>query len=149
MKTKRSLLLLWWAWLITAAAQAPDTAPELVVEVHSIRSNTGTVRAFAFPSAKGFPSEGTQAVDRTTAGIVNGTALLRFRGLVPGRSYAISLFHDANDDRQMNKNWLGIPREGYGASNDAKATMGPPSFEDARFLFQGSGQRLRIQMRYF
>lgn len=122
---------------------------ELLVDVHSIRENTGTVRAFAFPAAAGFPSDGKHAVDRCSASVVNGKAQLKFTALQAGKTYAISLFHDANNDGRMNKNWMGIPAEGYGSSNDAKANFGPPSFEDAQFLFRQSGQRIRIQMRYF
>ena len=33
----------------------------------------------------------------------------------------------------MNKNWIGMPKEPFGFSNDAKGRMGPPDFEDASF----------------
>jgi uncharacterized protein (DUF2141 family) len=43
---------------------------------------------------------------------------------------------------------MGIPKEGYGASNDAKVTFGPPKYEDARFVLKGNPETLRIKMRY-
>ena len=33
----------------------------------------------------------------------------------------------------MNKNWMGIPKEPYGFSNNVMGRMGPPDFEDASF----------------
>ena len=135
-------------WPFAAAPPAAQTG-ELLVEARAIRSDRGTVRALAFQSADGFPSDVQRAAGRCSATVSQGTALLRFTGLEVGQTYAVSLFHDENDDRKMNRNWMGIPQEGYGASNDAKATLAPPSFEDARFVFRQSGQRLRVQMRYF
>ena len=147
LKLKLLALVVWG--LLGSGMQPVGPPPQLIVEVHSIRTNAGTVRAFVFQSAEGFPSEGRRAVDHSTAPVHQGTALLRFTGLKPGQAYAISLFHDENDDRRMNKSWIGIPQEGYGASNDARVSMGPPRFEDARFVFRENGQKMRIQMRYF
>lgn len=52
---------------------------------------------------------------------------------VPYGNYAISLFHDEDENKELNTNWVGMPKELFGFSNDAKAKMGPPDFEDACF----------------
>ncbi|MFM7430954.1 MAG: DUF2141 domain-containing protein [Flammeovirgaceae bacterium] len=41
---------------------------------------------------------------------------------------------------------MGIPKEGYGFSNNVMGTMGPPSFEKAKFKL--SGEKVVIRMRY-
>ena len=48
----------------------------------------------------------------------------------------------------LNANLLGIPKEGVGASNDAKAHFGPPKFKDARFLLEGKSETLVIHIHY-
>ncbi len=47
--------------------------------------------------------------------------------------YALRFFHDENDNGVMDKNWLGIPTEAFGFSNDAKVKLGPPGFKEMSF----------------
>ncbi|MEQ8240226.1 MAG: DUF2141 domain-containing protein [Cyclobacteriaceae bacterium] len=52
---------------------------------------------------------------------------------LPSGVYAISLYHDENNNDQLDKSMVGLPKEGYGFSNDAMGLFGPPSFEKASF----------------
>lgn len=73
----------------------------------------------------------------------------QFDGLAPG-VYAVSVIHDENENGKLDMQWFPIPRpaEGAGVSNDASATVGPPSFADARFRLGDKGGALTIHMRY-
>ncbi len=64
---------------------------------------------------------------------------------LPNGTYAIKLFHDANDNGALDTNLLGIPKERYGFSNNPKG-LGPASFEAARFSVSGDTQ-LHIELR--
>jgi uncharacterized protein (DUF2141 family) len=59
-----------------------------------------------------------------------GTLRFAFPGLKPGR-YAVAVYHDENDNGELDTNLLGIPTEGYGFSNDATGFAGPPDFDAA------------------
>jgi uncharacterized protein (DUF2141 family) len=61
-------------------------------------------------------------------------------------TYAISIFHDVNADSVLNKNFMGIPKEPYGFSNNAKGTFGPPSYEDASFILKNTGGKTFIDL---
>lgn len=61
---------------------------------------------------------------------------------VARNDYAISAFHDENDDTKLDTNFLGIPTESWCTSRDAKAFFGPPSFDAARFVYRGDVMRL-------
>lgn len=52
---------------------------------------------------------------------------------LPKGTYMISIFHDVDSDKDLTTNWIGMPKEPFGFSNDAKGKMGPPKFEDASF----------------
>ncbi|WP_299162085.1 DUF2141 domain-containing protein [uncultured Tenacibaculum sp.] len=52
---------------------------------------------------------------------------------IPAGTYAVSSFHDVNDNKKMDTNFFGIPKEPIGMSNDAKGFMGPPKYKDAKF----------------
>ncbi len=119
----------------------------LKVVIEGFNSDDGTVRVALFKSGDGFPSNHKTAVAREAAEIVAGKARVSFTGLPPG-TYAVGAFHDENSDGVLDKNFLGIPTEGWGASNGAKGNMGPPEFDDASFSFGDTDKVIRIQIDY-
>ena len=52
---------------------------------------------------------------------------------LPVGEYAIALYHDINSDKICNKNWIGIPTESYGFSNNVRVIFSSPSFEKTKF----------------
>ena len=70
------------------------------------------------------------------------------RHLPPG-TYALGVLHDEDGNREMKTGFLGRPKEGYGASRDARGKMGPPKFEDARLALRpGHSHVAKISMVY-
>ena len=55
-----------------------------------------------------------------------------FTNLLQGE-YAVMMYHDENANGKMDANFVGIPKEGYAASNGATGFMGPPKYDDAKF----------------
>jgi len=70
-----------------------------------------------------------------------------FEAIPPG-TYALAVIHDENSSGKLETNWLGIPTEGYGFSNDAKAVFGTPSFDAASFPYDGQTLDLTISLHY-
>ncbi|MEO9484801.1 MAG: DUF2141 domain-containing protein [Ekhidna sp.] len=68
-----------------------------------------------------------------------------FEGLGKG-TYAVSLFHDENDNGELDSNFIGIPSEPYAFSNNAKGMFGPPSFEQCKFEIKGSAHEIVISL---
>lgn len=66
--------------------------------------------------------------------------------LPPGR-YAVTVYQDVNGNKKLDKNFLGIPQEPAGASNNPKTRMGPPSFDDCAFQFGTTDQTISIVLR--
>ncbi len=66
---------------------------------------------------------------------------------MPFGTLAVSVLDDENSNLEMDMR-LGIPREGFGFSNDAPVGLSPPKFEDSSFQFTSSGQKITIRMRY-
>ncbi|MGI4746267.1 MAG: DUF2141 domain-containing protein [Janthinobacterium lividum] len=65
----------------------------------------------------------------------------------PG-TYAVAVYHDANDNHHFDRTFLGLPAEGYGFSNDAPTPIGPPPFSAAKFIVQPGGTAISIHLRY-
>jgi uncharacterized protein (DUF2141 family) len=58
---------------------------------------------------------------------------------VPAGSWAVLAYQDANDNGELDRNFIGIPSENYGFSRDARGKFGPPSFEDAVITVRDEG----------
>lgn len=68
---------------------------------------------------------------------VNASSLELIIEDLPKGTYMISIFHDMDSNEELNTNWIGMPKEPFGFSKDAKGKMGPPKFEDASFELNG------------
>ena len=65
----------------------------------------------------------------------------------PG-SYALSIFHDANDNSAMDETWLGLPTEGFGFSNNPRLRLGPPDLDAVLFEAPSGNLTINIRLRY-
>ena len=62
----------------------------------------------------------------------------KFTMNLPEGKYAIALFIDKNKNNKIDKNFLGIPKEQFGFSNNAMGKLSAPSFEEAMFEVKGN-----------
>jgi uncharacterized protein (DUF2141 family) len=149
METWRKVLALAGAFLLIASAALaqPPQENQIHVEIGGLRNDKGQALCSLFSSASDFPKKTEKAVAHSSSVISNRHAVCEFTGVVPG-TYAVSVFHDENSNGKLDTNFMGIPREGVGASNDAKGHFGPPKFDAAAFRFAGGRLDLKITINY-
>jgi uncharacterized protein (DUF2141 family) len=116
------------------------------ISVVGLHSDSGRVVCTLFDSPTGFPRDDTKA-QTISVPIVHHTGTCDFPVSTRGR-YATVVFHDENADGKFNTNWLGLPKEGYGFSNDVSISWRPPNFDEAAFKFKGGTQGVTIHIRY-
>lgn len=135
------------AYLPTIAfAQTP--CPGIHVKILDIKNSTGAVACALFEAPEGFPKKFLRyATNIMMIKIRDTEARCYFLDIPPG-TYALAVIHDENMDGKLATNWLGVPKEGYGFSNDAEATMSAPSFEAASFPYDGQNLNLTITLNY-
>lgn len=132
------------------AGAPPSKPPErfpLTVRVSQLENDKGRVAVALFASAEDFPDQKRALAGQLTR-IQKGKASVTFPNLLPGR-YAVAVLHDENENSKMDFNFLGMPLEGYGFSNDASAPFGPPSFDDAAFKLGPRASFVPVKVRYF
>ena len=129
-------------------AQSTGTAT-LTVHAIGARNAKGKIRAALFNSAEGFPNDPSKAVQTRSDDIdpQTSSAQIVFTNL-PDGAYAVSVFHDENMNQKLDKNFVGVPKEGYGASNNPRKKMGPPNFAETKFQLSGTQQPLEIKLMY-
>ena len=134
-------------------------AGELRITVDGIRSAHGTVLIGLYDSPASFGKAVEVSAkeaflidpDRFAAVALRANAALKsavvFSNLEPGR-YAAIAFHDENGNGKLDKNFLGIPTEPYGFSNNVQGFLGPPTFDAAAMALGDSNEGVQITLVY-
>lgn len=117
------------------------------VDINGLRSDRGQVLCALFSSAADFPKKPDKAIAHAKSTILDGYATCEFIS-VPSGTYAVSVFHDENSNGKLDTKLFGIPREGVGASNNAKGHFGPPKFAAAAFQHSEGATALKISVDY-
>ena len=141
-KFRLSLIVISLTLFVSIAYAQTGT---ITVEISGIQGTEGQISIGLYTSEEGFPE-----TEKSYKGLnirVTGEEVDAALQDVPAGTYAIAVFHDTNSNGKLDKNFLGIPKEGYAFSNNVFGTFGAPDFEDASFEFDGN-KTVKIKMRY-
>ena len=137
--------------LIAAPAYTQGIAAgTLVIHVTGARNVKGHLLVSVWPGPQGFPSSPVRIIGPQKVGLDGASlsASATFRDL-PAGDYSVTVMHDENDNGKMDKNLLGIPKEGFGVSNDPKKKLHMPTFDETKFHCDGSARSIDITLKYF
>ena len=114
----------------------------LKVEVPDIKKMKGSVQICLFDSDENYMKNavvcewlevGSDRIEHT------------FNSLTSG-NYAVVVIQDLNGNKDLDTNFIGIPKEPYGFSNNPTTTFGPPSFDGASFKVE-SDTEIRVELK--
>ena len=130
-----------------AGCTGPASATWLRVVVDGVRSDSGLVAItlYADDARRFLVRHGSLYVGRTpaVAGTTDGCIFVPRTG-----TYAVAIYHDENANQRFDRNFLGLPAEAYGFSNNPPTLLGLPSFHSVRMAVTQSGQTIRIHLHY-
>lgn len=131
----KSVIIFILSFIVTkSSAQTSSDKQDIVVNIINVKSNDGKIYVGLYDSENSFLKKTYRG---QVLSIENNTCKTIFIG-VPIGEYAISIYHDINDNDKLDKNFLGIPKEDYTCSNGAMGFMGPPKWNDAKFRLGNS-----------
>jgi uncharacterized protein (DUF2141 family) len=133
---------------IVALAQSPAQsagAYTLTIQVDGVNKDGGNIGVLVFNNPKGWPEDRTAALKDIVVPAHPGTVTIVVPGLPPG-DYAVALLHDVNQNHKLDKNFLGMPKEQWGLSNNPHATIKAPPFKNCVFSVTGSSE-IHIKMQ--
>lgn len=133
-------------------------ASEIVVNIQNFKEVKGRMAWALFNIKDGFPSKKETAFKRGFWDFDNEKEkvsnhdfstfeVTRTLTDLEDGEYALSVYQDLNGDSKLNTNWLGIPREPAGVSQNPKIRMGPPSFDESKFVLK-SAINLEIKLHH-
>jgi uncharacterized protein (DUF2141 family) len=129
---------------LLALLVTPLSAADLIVVIKGARPSTGTINCGVFRTADGFPENFLKAAQ--TIFLKPGEpAECRFTNLAPGQ-FAVAIAADANGNRKLDKNMLGIPKEAWGVSGNIRPGLRAPRFEEAVGELKGVDLRIEVNL---
>jgi uncharacterized protein (DUF2141 family) len=126
-----------------------DSTPQnkIVVKVANFKNNKGVCTVCLYDNAKAFAGKGNP-VKCSTVIITGKIAEAVFENVAEG-TYAVSVIHDANSNNKFDTNFIGIPTEGYGASQNKLPFAAAPKFDENKFtVTPNSTTTSTIKLRY-
>ena len=110
--------------------------------INKVSSDQGKIYFGLYDSQENFNSR--KPLESTNVKIVKGKANVVFENLKPG-TYAVTCFHDANDNGRMDFEASGMPTEDYGMTNNVMS-FGPPQFADGKFELSDKDLTFEIKL---
>ncbi|MFA6618296.1 MAG: DUF2141 domain-containing protein [Candidatus Neomarinimicrobiota bacterium] len=119
---------------VEQSEQAHYKQAQLTIEILNIEDLEGDIRIGVFNRSENFLKQGFTYKNYIVK-VQDSTETIIINDLPPGE-YAFILYHDKNADTKMNRNFLGIPKEPFGFSNNLKPKFSKPTFEECKFLLE-------------
>ena len=135
-----------------AVKDTEKTHEQIILNIHikGIENYPGELGVAVFEKKKGYPIHIEHCYEAQWVALTEGTKELDFvfDTLSPG-VYAVSVIHDENGNRTLERSGMGAPREGVGFSNDQKFSFYMPRFDKSKFpLALGDTKNIIIKMNY-
>ena len=131
------------SWCLLLSPEAERTG-NLFIQVSNIQEAQGTVWVGIYDSQGAFLHK-EQAILKHEPIRQTGQLLVQIDDL-PYGTYAVALFHDQNNNGELDLNWLGAPIEPFAFSAPLASNWRLPKFAEVAFPFRHSGQQLQMQL---
>jgi uncharacterized protein (DUF2141 family) len=118
----------------------------LRIHVTGFRSDKGKAGGVIFASPAGWPEDRSKAVAHGGFAIYDKQATEEFK--VPPGNFAVAVIHDENANQKLDRNFLGIPKEGFGFANNPRVLLSAPSFQAASTQVACPVTEIQIRLIY-
>lgn len=137
----KSLFALGLFWLFTLVQPSNHTVN---ITINNIKEPSGKLRIAVYKGKENYQENAM--ID--TSFVVENEKSKKIKLRLPQGEYAIGVFHDLNDNEELDKNFMGIPTEGFGFSNKSMGTFGPPSYEDTKFNVDKNATSVEVNLKH-
>jgi uncharacterized protein (DUF2141 family) len=116
---------------------------EFRLYIEGINELKGEIRIAMFDSKEKYTKDPIHAIVIP----VDSTTIIWTQEMLPFGEYAIAVYHDKNENGKIDTNLLGIPKEDYGFSNNARGRFGPASWQDSKFMVEDNFYSTSIKIK--
>lgn len=129
---------------ILIGSQAFSQLASITVTIKDFRNENGSVLVGVYTSKNDFLKKTSL---RKAVKIKSPEVTVSFDDLPPGE-YAVSIIHDENDNKEFDRNKIGLPKEGYCFGNNALGRIGTPSYDQVKIVLKGESVSQILKMKY-
>ena len=131
--------------IANTSSAASEFTGNLIVNISGFPSSDGFAMVALNNSEESYKGGENEAIAKTKTMVVDQKVQVIFTNL-PYGSYGVSIYHDENSNGEMDKNMMGIPKEAYGFSNNAKGFFGKPDYKDVKFELNSAEMQIVIKL---
>jgi uncharacterized protein (DUF2141 family) len=128
---------------MAAASQVKTDSCKLVIHIQGFENSNGVAKVAICNSKESY--DGSTPFRGINVKIINNQAKHTIK--LPYGEYAVKVFHDENNNNELDTMMFGIPSEDYGFSNDARGSVGPPEYSQAAFILDSSKKKITIHIK--
>ena len=129
-----------------AAPAFSESSSTVLIEVSGFKNTRGTLNCRLFTKAADFPDG--EGIVTLRVPITGPNTSCSFSNVEPG-TYAVAVVHDENGNGKLDKNFVGVPSEGYGVSNNKTYALSAPKWAESSFtLGTTESKALLVKLRY-
>ena len=139
------LLIFLLPFFAGASPAVSESTGNLIINISGFPSSEGFAMVALHNSEESYEGGEVSAVAKTKIKVVDQKVQVVFTNL-PYGWYGVSLYHDENGNGQMDKNAMGIPKEAYGFSNNAKGFFGRPNYKEVMFQLNSAEKQIAINL---
>lgn len=125
--------------------KAESSKATLIVNFIGLKANEGNVKVALANSKKNYNNHKNPFIGLTIE-IKDNSAVAIIDDIAYGE-YAVKAFHDRDANDDLNTNFLGMPIEDYGFSNDARGVFGPPDWSKAKFKVDKDTLKIEVTIK--
>lgn len=118
----------------------------LQLQIENIQEKKGAIKVAIFNSEETFLIDDAVYLINSTPVNQNNSVTIHFSEM-PYGTYTAAIFHDVNDNEELDKNIFGVPKEPYGFSNNARSKWGAPKYEAAKFHLNQAELLMKIDVK--
>lgn len=124
-------------------AQSNETA-RVRITVEGVAGNEGFIRIALFSSKASFPD---QKPFKTYSHSLKASEKVEVTfESIPFGEYAVAVYHDKNGNNKLDTNFVGIPKEPYGFSNNHNPKLSAPDYDKAKVEIRQAVQTLSVRV---
>jgi uncharacterized protein (DUF2141 family) len=131
--------------IANTSSAASESTGNLIVNISGFPSSDGFAMVALNNSEESYKGGENEAIAKIKTRVIDQKAQVIFENL-PYGSYGVSLYHDENGNGKMDKNVMGIPKEAYGFSNNAKGFFGKPGSKKVKFQLNSAEMKIAISL---
>ena len=122
------------------------SANELTVNITGVQGAKGEILIGLYNTNDETFADVSKYYKKVTLSIDDENLTTTFKELPKG-VYAIAVIHDKNKNAKLDKNFFGVPTEGYGFSNNNRFMLRGATFEESQFELNGD-KKIVVEMGY-